>query len=206
MAFWEPDAAHAGFDEPFSEGGGHQARVFKLHGSIDWFTSGEDAVVRLREGAGYPPGKAGRLLIYPQATKYEATQKDPFARLFAAFRSALSSNRQAVLAVCGYSFSDEHVNEEIERALRRRGNQLTLLAVVHQSDPDGRGTTGLPAVLDRWLSEDSDWKERIVVAGSRSGFHGSTTPLSDAPPGSSHDWWTFGGVTDLLANGPEVRS
>jgi hypothetical protein len=102
--------------------------VFKLHGSIDWFMSSEDAVVRLREGAGYPPDAPGRLLIYPQATKYEATQRDPFARLFAAFRAALASDRQALLAVCGYSFGDEHVNEEIERALRRRGNQLTLVA------------------------------------------------------------------------------
>jgi hypothetical protein len=128
MAFWDPDEAHAGLDDPFSEGGGYQARVFKLHGSIDWFMSSEDAVVRLREGAGYPPDAPGRLLIYPQATKYEATQRDPFARLFAAFRAALASDRQALLAVCGYSFGDEHVNEEIERALRRRGNQLTLVA------------------------------------------------------------------------------
>jgi len=205
MAFWDPDGANTGFDDPFLTAGGCQARVFKLHGSIDWFMSGVDAVVRRREGAGYPPDEPGRLLIYPQATKYQATQKDPFARLFAAFRAALNAERQSVLAICGYSFSDEHVNEEIERALRRRGNQLTVLAFVHEPD-SGPAGAALPAALSGWLATSDDWRERVIVAGSRAGYHGSTKPLSPLPAGESHPWWSFDGVADMLANGPEVGS
>lgn len=205
MAFWEPGYRRSPFTRPFAVDDEYQARVYKLHGSVDWYMSAEDVVVRRREGAGYPPDDPARLLIYPQSTKYRATQKDPFASIFGAYRAALNDENSGLLAVCGYSFSDEHVNEEIAAALRRRGSQLTVLAFVRQPDdkklPDG---DGLPSELRKWLSAADSWKERVVVAGSRGVYHGSLENILPAPEDHPHKWWSFDGVTALLREGPEA--
>lgn len=204
MAFWEPGSE---FDDSFTSDTRVQARIYKLHGSIDWVISSEDVVVRRRQDAGYPDDANVTLLIYPQATKYKVTQRDPFATLFGAFRSALVNEQHGLLAVCGYSFGDHHITEEIERALKHRGNQLTVLAFVFQdaarvSGPD----QGLPAVLSRWLHPDSGpWKERVVVAGSHGVYHGSLDNLCPTEEKTLHTWWSFEGVTRLLRYGPEVQ-
>lgn len=205
MGFWDPDREEFGFGTPFFPHGGFQARIFKLHGSIDWFVSEEDVVVRRRDGAGYPADEPGRLLMYPQASKYQVTQRDPFARLFGAFRAGVSDPNPGLLAICGYSFGDEHINEEIERAMKYRSNQLTVVAFVAQPEDAGEDQ-GLPPALSRWLRE-APWKERLLVLGNRGVYHGSLE--NRYPPGSAsslHAWWSFEGLTKLLAQGPEVTT
>lgn len=208
MAFWEPDHTGDAFDDPFSNRGQGdvQAKVYKLHGSIDWFRDEQDVVVRRREGAGYPVYDPARLLIYPQATKYQATQKDPFARLFVAFRSALNDDREGLFAISGYSFADDHVNEEIERSLRKRGSKISILAFCRQpDDTDISADEGLPVTLASWLKADEAWTERLIVAGSRGVYHGSIENRLPAPSDDLHPWWSFAGVTRMLKYGPEVE-
>ncbi|MDR4494721.1 MAG: SIR2 family protein [Nitrospirales bacterium] len=125
-----------GQNEPDS---GYRAHVIKIHGSIDWHLGPDERVWRVRDVDGYPERK-GRVLIYPQFTKYLATQRDPFAAQFDLFRRALGSGRENVLAVCGYSFGDEHINQEIELALQRPENKTTILAF----------SRSLCEVLDNW--------------------------------------------------------
>jgi hypothetical protein len=204
MAFWFSDEGAAGYDNPFTQAGALRSRVFKLHGSIDWYASAEDVVVRLRDGAGYPKDAANRLLIYPQATKYQVTQKDPFASLFRAFRNALCHPEEGVLLICGYSFGDDHINEEIERSLRQRNNRLNVLAFVKQSDGELGDSEGLSAALVKWLGKESgQWKEKLIVAGSRGVYHGSLENLLPAGE-KTHPWWSFSGLTELLQHGPGV--
>lgn len=201
MAFWNPDDIGNNFDNPFE--GAFGAKVYKLHGSIDWFVSEEDVVVRRRELAAYPAETSGKLLIYPQSTKYLVTQKDPFARLLSAFRCGLNDSKQTVLGICGYSFGDEHINEDIERALRQRGNGLTVVAFVNQSKKNGN-QTGLPGTLNKWLSpECNPWNRRIWVASRYDVFHGSLTPVLSMEKEDEFDWWRFTGLTNFLASGPE---
>lgn len=183
VAFWDPERPGHGFDRPFSTEGGFQARVYKLHGSTDWCMSKEDVVVRRRESAGYPSDSAERLLIYPEATKYRATQRDPFASLFAAFRAALTDENPGVLAICGYSFGDDHINQEIERAMAQRSTGLTVLAFVHESEE-----TGLPSDLHRWLVGPYPWKERVVVASNQGAYHGSKENLAPATGDAEYLW------------------
>src|SRR3546814_2442820 len=46
----------------------------KLHGSIDWILGDEGDVWRVRDTDIYPR-RSGSVLIYPQSTKYVATQR-----------------------------------------------------------------------------------------------------------------------------------
>lgn len=205
MAFWEPGHPVTDFGRPFSVAAEVRAKIYKLHGSIDWYRSEEDVLVRRRDGAGYPPDHPSRLLIYPQATKYQLTQKDPFATLFAAFRAALSAETEGLLVVCGYSFGDEHVNEEIATALRRRDSRLTVVAFVKQPEDEVLAVDeGLPSALVAWLQAADIARERILVAGSRGFYHGSIENRCPAAADQPHAWWSFEGVIRLLEFGTEV--
>ena len=123
--------------EYYSHSGSTRAVVTKLHGSIDWQRRGgeENYLYRVRDGDRYP-NDGGLVMIYPQATKYLIAQRDPFVGLFQRFRRRLESSVDQVLLICGYSFGDEHINAEIEAALRTPRSQLTVLAFV--DEPEGK--------------------------------------------------------------------
>ena len=91
------------------------ARVFKLHGSINWCDFPDDPLPR-RLGASLQIEDADnrRILIWPASTKYRETQLDPYAQLADRARKVLRPNKgsQCVLVICGYSFGDAHINIE----------------------------------------------------------------------------------------------
>jgi hypothetical protein len=177
-----------GQDEPDSD---YRAHVIKIHGSIDWHLGTDDRVWRVRDGDLYPE-RSARVLIYPQFTKYLATQRDPFAAQFDLFRRALGSGTENVLAACGYSFGDEHINQEIELALQRPENKTTILAF----------SNGLNGVLAKW--RDAPWAKRLYIITESGLFVGTDGPFFPPPAGKKRDWWTFAGVTKILNSGAEA--
>lgn len=177
-----------GQSEPNS---GFRAHLIKLHGSIDWHLGPDDNVWRVRDGDIYPT-RSARVLIYPQSTKYLATQRDPFASQFDLFRRALSSGGENVLTVCGYSFGDEHINQEIELALHRSDNKTTVLAF----------SSSVSDVLKVWQTKR--WAKRLYIISESGLYVGSEGPFFPPPGSKKLDWWTFGGVTHLLSNGAEA--
>ncbi|MFT7640347.1 MAG: hypothetical protein ACI9G1_002088 [Pirellulaceae bacterium] len=168
-----------------------RAHVIKLHGSIDWHLGEDDRVWRVRDGDLYPR-KISRVLIYPQSTKYLATQRDPFAAQFDLLRRALGAREENVLATCGYSFGDEHINQEIELALQRPENKTTVLAFASKVNP----------TLERWRS--GPWGKRVYVIAGDGLYVGDDDPHSVPAEGRKRDWWTFGGVTNILNSGAEA--
>ena len=183
VAYW------SGYDQGRCETA--HARIVKLHGSIDWIAPKEDAsrLLRVRHSDLYPTPQ-NQVVIYPQATKYVNTQLDPFAQLFSRFRNVLADSSERVLLICGYSFGDDHINQDIEVAMSNPDSQLTLVAFSFEGD-------SLPEVLQNWL--ETAWGNRIYVASNKGLHNGLSGPLWDLPNG--RDWWTFAGVTKLLADG-----
>lgn len=170
---------------------GARAYIIKLHGSIDWYLGEDGKVWRVRDLDPYPP-KKGLILIHPQATKYVATQRDPFAAQFDLFRRALSSSDDNVLAVCGYSFGDDHINQEIEICLEKAESRTTLIAFCMEGN-------AMPECLKKW--RDSAWGQRVYVLTEKGLYVGSEGPLYALSDDRSHEWWTFSGATNLLRNG-----
>jgi hypothetical protein len=88
------------------------ARLWKLHGSINWIRRHDDSVFR-----SHPATPSQRLLIYPSHLKYDQSRRMPYLamidRLRAFFRDANS-----VIVICGYSFADDHLNEVLLDGLR----------------------------------------------------------------------------------------
>jgi hypothetical protein len=167
---------------------GLDARVLKLHGSIDWSEiSGDTLPRRVAKKITLPAGNDRKVLIWPASTKYRETQRDPYAQISNLARASLrpQSGAQTVLTVCGYSFGDSHINVEIERALRESGGELTLIVFCFDEEPTGE--------LKR-LHEDKSVTDQVRIYARRGFFHGSAAARSavDLP------WWKFENVTRLL--------
>lgn len=171
---------------------GQRANLIKMHGSIDWFLCEKGYVWRVRDNDRYPKADR-RVLIYPQATKYIATQQDPFSAQFDLFRKALNSSNSNVLAVCGYSFGDDHINNEIEFALSKEDNRTVLVAFLECRD-------AIPSCLERWRK--SSYGSRVIIASIHGLYVGAQGPFKRKD--DDDYWWTFEGVTSVLKNGCEV--
>ncbi|MXR69202.1 SIR2 family protein [Shewanella sp. JBTF-M18] len=171
---------------------GQRANLIKMHGSIDWFLCEKGHVWRVRDNVRYPKADR-RVLIYPQATKYIATQQDPFSAQFDLFRKALNSSNSNVLAVCGYSFGDDHINNEIEFALSKDDNRTVLVAFLECREE-------IPSCLERWRK--SSYGSRVIIASLHGLYVGAQGPFKRKD--DDDYWWTFKGVTSVLKNGCEV--
>lgn len=164
-----------------------KARVFKVHGSIDWcHVEGDVLPRRIRQGLEASEGTE-HVLIWPAATKYRESQRDPFAQILSMLRESLRppKSSEVVLGVIGYSFGDSHINHELDRALREAEGRLTILVFTEQNEPEG--------LIETWLN-DSAVAEHVRVHANRGFFHGD-----DARPSSVDlPWWRFEVLASLL--------
>jgi hypothetical protein len=190
IAYWNPQ-----FEFQDAHSLPNKCLLYKLHGSIDWHRDEEKGLVRTRYGTKYLANKS-EIMIYPQATKYVETQKDPFSYLFNGFRNALNSNDDNVLITCGYSFGDDHINAEIEAALSSRNNRTTIIAFA-QENPDG--TIVINKTLDAWLT-DKQFGSRVYVAGQKGVYYNSIVPMQTTDKKDLF-WWTFSGLTNFILTG-----
>jgi hypothetical protein len=94
------------------------ARLWKLHGSINWRQVG-DRTVRT-DGAGVT---GERRLIHPSHLKYDESRRMPYLAMIDRLRAFLRRT-PAVLVTCGFSFSDPHLNEIVEDGLRANPNAV----------------------------------------------------------------------------------
>ncbi len=83
--------------------------LYKLHGSVDWGRAGTE-VVRT-ENPVQP------VIIYPRATKFEASYSPPFIDMIARFQSALRQPDTGLLVI-GFGFRDAHITQPILSAIR----------------------------------------------------------------------------------------
>lgn len=164
------------------------ARVLKLHGSVNWCEISEDSLPRrIAPNLKVKDMQDRRILIWPASTKYRETQLDPFAQLADQARLAIRPARgtQRVLVICGYSFSDAHINIEIDRALHESAGDLTVIAFTSDDEPVGQ--------LKEW-NEDTEVCEQVLIYANRGFFHGTAADrtAADLP------WWKFENVVRLL--------
>lgn len=167
---------------------GLAARVLKLHGSIDWCEFPDDPLPRrVGPNLGMEATDERRILIWPASTKYRETQLDPYAQLVDRARNVLRPQQgsQRVLVICGYSFGDEHINIELDRALRESSGNLTIAAFTQENEPFGQ--------LKDW-HQDTRIRDQVLIFANRGFFHDtqSDTATTDLL------WWKFENVTRLL--------
>ena len=84
------------------------ARLWKLHGSINWHRDNGRIFRGVREGQSP--------VIHPSHLKYQESRRLPYLAMMDRLRKYLGQP-SAVLIICGYSFRDQHVNDVIVQGL-----------------------------------------------------------------------------------------
>jgi hypothetical protein len=88
------------------------ARLWKLHGSINWYASTLGGVCR-----NWGTTTSGPSIIHPSHLKYDESRRMPYLAMLDRLKNFLKQP-SAVLVVSGYSFSDEHLNELLVQGLQ----------------------------------------------------------------------------------------
>jgi hypothetical protein len=99
------------------------ARLWKIHGSINWWMTEKDKIRRSRDKV-----EGEQLLIYPSHLKYDQSRQMPYYAMLDRLRVFLRSD-QCVLLTCGYSFADEHINAYIAQGLSQNPNASCLAMI-----------------------------------------------------------------------------
>lgn len=98
----------------------HWTRLWKIHGSINWYLSNTKEVYRstsLNEKDSY--------IIHPSHLKYDQSRKMPYLALLDRLNKFLRQP-SSVLIMSGYSFSDDHLNDTIINALRANPTAIVI--------------------------------------------------------------------------------
>ena len=88
------------------------ARLWKLHGSINWYQNSRGEVFR---GTENEPDI--RRVIHPSHLKYQESRRMPYLAMVDRLRTFLN-HPSAALIICGYSFGDDHINDTIIQGLQ----------------------------------------------------------------------------------------
>jgi hypothetical protein len=107
-------------------------RLYKLHGSLDWVEDQAYGLCSLQfprnefaeniEGEGAKP-----LLIF--GTAHKLTPREPFLSLAYAFSQSVL--KTTVLAIIGFSFGDEYVNQIIRQGIEKNPKLRVLVVAPH---------------------------------------------------------------------------
>lgn len=167
------------------------ARVFKLHGSINWAEHPSSLTpLRIAPHLKCGQGQSTKIMIWPASTKYRETQLDPYANLLHRARAVLNprDGSQRVLLIVGYSFGDAHINLEIERGLRTSNGNLTVIVFTSDAEPDG--------ILKIWHA-DNAINEQLLIFADKGFYHADHKATS----ANSIEWWKFENLTQILEGG-----
>ena len=138
------------------------ARLWKLHGSVNW-KSMPKGICRVSKGiAGSPE------LIYPSKLKYDRSRKMPFLAMSDRLTNFLLKPH-AVLFICGYSFGDEHINDTIINALKINQSANVVALMYGKMKRDLSGNLAAPEAVKRALERPnlSIWHDEEAVIGAQ---------------------------------------
>ncbi|MCH6470702.1 SIR2 family protein [Sinomonas terrae] len=107
-------------------------RLWKLHGSVHWVWSEDESPTVVRLGTPAPDDHPAA--IYPSDAKYDESRRVPFLVLQDRLRHALDEPETLTL-ITGYAFGDQHLNETIFNAARRRPRS-EFIAFCYSTIPD----------------------------------------------------------------------
>lgn len=89
------------------------ARIWKLHGSVNWFIDKNKHIYR-----GIKPYADDDIkIIHPSDKKYEESRKMPYLAMIDRLSRFIKTS-SSLLLTCGYSFRDEHINDIIIQGLQ----------------------------------------------------------------------------------------
>jgi hypothetical protein len=159
-------------------------RLWKLHGSIGWVMvrdelAGSNRIVR--RGT-FAPTSTDELMVYPSRQKYSDSRRLPFMAYQDRLRRLLASG-ETLLVTCGYSFSDEHLNEILFQSLRSNP-RLAVTALLFDSLESESVKRNLVQVTEGITNLTVYGPDGAVVGGC----FGTWLPPPEKPPSGVTSW------------------
>lgn len=113
----------------------HWTRLWKIHGSINWFQKENKEVYR----SSLTRENGDSYLIYPSHLKYEQSRKMPYLALIDQLNRFLRQPN-SLMILSGYSFNDEHLNDTILTALKANPNSMAIAMLFDTLTYESSGT------------------------------------------------------------------
>ncbi|WP_373089112.1 SIR2 family protein [Sneathiella sp.] len=126
-----PFFCHESLIRPESAPAPGWTRLWKIHGSINWQLEKIAGRLRLIRTEPHNMGE----MILPSQHKYDESRKQPYSALLDRFTKTLERD-DSILIVCGYSFSDEHINAIIFDALEAKPRP-NVIAIQYDDPTEG---------------------------------------------------------------------
>lgn len=171
----KPFFCHDALTRPETAPGAMWTRLWKVHGSINWgleTIGGRKRVVRTS------PREEGEMIM-PSHHKYDESRKQPYTALLDRLRRVMERD-DTILFVCGYSFSDDHLNAILFDALEARQRPHVIALQYQDPDPNhvlaeragslrnlmvlGPGEAIIRAARGRWRSQTDLTSAPLSVA------------------------------------------
>jgi len=164
--YWDPIT----YDQRIGTDGLPETRLYKLHGSIDWYSLPEGVVIPPRDSQWWNRKDAkgnrrshysnGPLILIGTFNKYKAYLYEVFMEL--QYRFIYPFNKVQTLIVCGYSFGDQGINARIVRWLRHTENNRVI--IIHPR-PDGLKERARSGISRRWDFLINSKKLEVIPKG-----------------------------------------
>jgi hypothetical protein len=113
----------------------HWTRLWKIHGSINWFQKENKEVFRSSRTSEINASH----LIYPSHLKYEQSRKMPYLAMIDQLNKFIRQPN-SLLIISGYSFNDQHLNDTIISALRANPSSMVIAMLWGTLTYDESGT------------------------------------------------------------------
>lgn len=144
----------------------HWSKLWKIHGSINWYQKVNKEV--FRSDTFKTDGEDASFLIYPSHLKYDQSRKMPFLALSDQL-SRFLKQPSAALILCGYSFSDDHINDTIVNALKSNPTSIVIALMFGNMKTDDKENypKGVEIALKR--HNISFWTNDEAIIGTNQG-------------------------------------
>lgn len=137
--------------------------LYKIHGSVNWIDTEDDGnnFFSIQELKHTEWGNNKNILIYPTPTKQNKSLGAPYVDLFREFQHRLLEPN-TVLFVIGYSFSDEHVNDIVYRALATNTTfNVVVINKIDESKPIAKIDD--KRIFRLWGEEQTDKGHKVKI-------------------------------------------
>jgi len=161
------------------------ARLWKLHGSIDWVMDGK----AVRRSATHDD--TNHAMIHPSHLKYDESRKMPFLLMHDQFRRFMAGDNSTLITI-GYSFGDTHINSAILEGLQKNPGFVVFalmyseFATYEHFDPSLLASSNF-----RLISRDVG-----VIGGIQSSWDTSAEERYPIPIGSIGDFASLAALLD----------
>jgi hypothetical protein len=157
-------------------------RIWKVHGSLDWFEDGQGQVLSLPLNDNFPT-RFFPLIVTPGVSKYERTHDEPFRSAIQGADAALEA-ANAVLCI-GFGFRDRHIQPRLAERCRQKNVPIVVLA--RTLTDEAKGFLRTNAGTAYLAMEQCDEGTRVFTQGN--------------PDGSvieGRNLWSFADFNDLV--------